>query len=196
MITGAFWTRTYSSPCAVCRPAPDHSGLLQLTRNSAPRCGNFLKKCFSIPSPSRRAPIFHIVKSCFMIDFHKEVPHSFRRGNPSSYTSCCSCGPPPMETEKTSRPLPGAKPWRVPRCGLENLCLSPWSYAQPLFNPKHFVRSRNVGMNHWGDRHISRQMHKTPIFGSIQLNTHAHISRHVYEEHIYHFSYLPHSGNL
>lgn len=54
--------------------------------------------------------IFHIFKSCFMTDFCEEVPHGFRRGNPSSCIAWYGCGPPPMQTGTTSRPLPGVKP--------------------------------------------------------------------------------------
>lgn len=79
----------------------------------------------------------------------------------------------------------------------KKLCLSPWSCAQLLFIPKDFVCAKEKRRNESLRREqSSREMHKTQIFGYIQLNTYTHVCRHVYEEHIYHLLYLANSKNL
>lgn len=43
LVIGDFWMGLYSPTCTVCRPAPDHGRLMQLTRSFTLNCGNFLK---------------------------------------------------------------------------------------------------------------------------------------------------------
>lgn len=123
LIMGNFWMGPCSLTCTVCKASSRSWWVDSANQELCTEVWKFPQKHFFYSrtctlhiTKQDRIHIFHIFKSCIKQILTRRCHiHSFRRGNPGSCIAWYRYGPPPMQTGTTSWPLPGTKPWRIPK---------------------------------------------------------------------------------